>query len=107
MSTVCAIAMVVLPTWVQLAPSFEIKLVNVLPERTNSSQYGLDAPKLKTCELELAPVAVRYCRTAEFAKVTNASAAPGFKVARIINPASPPCSPVTRAMMDPSPDSGW
>ena len=110
--TVDPIAIVVLPSCVQVVPFTEYDPVNVFPLRTSLTQYGAVGPAALLLDVA-PPVAERYCHVTPLVGVRpmNASAEFAFSVERIITPAFDQAlmwssSDATRAMMVQLPVTG-
>jgi hypothetical protein len=98
---------------VQVTPSIEVELVNVLPVRAMLTQYGGVAVTLQG-SVVLPPVLVRASKyIPPYAGQSDvlAFAELAFKVSRIMTPAvayaEPPWMLTTRATIVPSSDSAW
>src|SRR2546423_14751494 len=104
--------MVVEPTCVQVTPSGEVKPVSVLPARTSRVQYGTAGPVVLAVVL-VPLVAERVTKAAPLpgVRASRTERAPAASDSRIMTPALAEeavfSTAVTRAVIDPSPVSGW
>src|SRR5258708_5830016 len=104
--------MVTVVTALQLTPSADSKPVIAFPLRTMRTQSGGVESEAAALS-ELPPVEGRHCSATPLADETSMSACaePGSSVSRIITPAFDHAlaavTLATRAVIEPSPASGW